>query len=322
MTRDRIAYDAVWGGRRFTLVDTGGWEPDARGLQAMVSAQAERAVATADVVLFVVDGRTGATETDLVVARTLRRSGRPVVLAATKIDDDRARVRRRRAVVARARRAACGERAARPGERRPARRRAGRAARRAGGRGRRGRPAPGRADRPPERRQVQPAQPAHPRGARRRRLGRRHDDRPGRQPGRARRRDLALRRHGGTAPPGQPGERDGVLREPAHRGRDRGCRGRRRPARRVRDDQRAGPARRRRRRRGRPGARPRAQQVGPARRGPPAATGTRDRPRLRPRRVGAARSTSRRRPAAPSRNSPATCAPASRRGTSASRPAG
>jgi GTP-binding protein len=89
VTRDRIAYDAIWGGRRFTLVDTGGWEPDARGLQARVSAQAQRAVATADVVLFVVDGRTGATETDLVVARTLRRAKRPVVLAATKIDDER-----------------------------------------------------------------------------------------------------------------------------------------------------------------------------------------------------------------------------------------
>jgi GTP-binding protein len=89
VTRDRIAYDAVWGGRRFTLVDTGGWEPDARGLQAMVSAQAERAVATADLVLFVVDGHVGATETDLVVARTLRRGGRPVVLAVTKVDDDR-----------------------------------------------------------------------------------------------------------------------------------------------------------------------------------------------------------------------------------------
>src|SRR6478672_3962352 len=89
VTRDRIAYDAVWGGRRFTLVDTGGWEPDARGLQAMVSAQAERAVATADVVLFVVDGRTGATGTDLVVTRTLRKANRPVVLAVTKIDDER-----------------------------------------------------------------------------------------------------------------------------------------------------------------------------------------------------------------------------------------
>src|SRR5580765_4860406 len=84
VTRDRIAYDALWNGRRFTLVDTGGWEPDARGLQAMVSAQAERAVATADLVLFVVDGRTGATETDLTVSRTLRKSKRPVILAVTK----------------------------------------------------------------------------------------------------------------------------------------------------------------------------------------------------------------------------------------------
>jgi GTP-binding protein len=89
VTRDRVAYDALWNGKRFTLVDTGGWEPDAKGLSAMVSAQAERAVATADVVLFVVDGRTGATETDLVVARTLRRSKRPVVLAVTKVDDER-----------------------------------------------------------------------------------------------------------------------------------------------------------------------------------------------------------------------------------------
>jgi GTP-binding protein len=89
VTRDRVAYDAMWNGRRFTLVDTGGWEPDARGLQAMVSAQAERAAATADLVLFVVDGRTGATETDLVVARTLRRAKRPVVLAVTKVDDER-----------------------------------------------------------------------------------------------------------------------------------------------------------------------------------------------------------------------------------------
>jgi GTPase len=90
VTRDRIAYDATWAGRRFTLVDTGGWEPDARGLRAMVSAQAERAVATADLVVFVVDSRTGATDTDVTVARTLRRGGRPVVLAVTKVDDDRA----------------------------------------------------------------------------------------------------------------------------------------------------------------------------------------------------------------------------------------
>jgi len=89
VTRDRVAYDAIWAGRRFTLVDTGGWEPDAQGLQATVSAQAQRAVQTADLVLFVVDGQTGATETDLTVARTLRRAKRPVLLAVTKVDDER-----------------------------------------------------------------------------------------------------------------------------------------------------------------------------------------------------------------------------------------
>jgi GTPase len=89
VTRDRVAYDAMWAGRRFTLIDTGGWEPDARGMQARVSEQAQRAVATADLVLYVVDGRTGATQTDLVVARTLRRSDRPVLLVVTKIDDER-----------------------------------------------------------------------------------------------------------------------------------------------------------------------------------------------------------------------------------------
>jgi GTP-binding protein len=89
VTRDWIAYDALWAGRQFTLVDTGGWEPDAQGLQARVSAQAEQAAASADLVLFVVDGTTGATDTDLIVARTLRRSPRPVLLVVTKIDDER-----------------------------------------------------------------------------------------------------------------------------------------------------------------------------------------------------------------------------------------
>jgi GTP-binding protein len=89
VTRDRIAYDAIWAGRPFTLVDTGGWEPDAQGLQARVSEQAQRAVDTADVVVFVLDGRTGATATDLLVGRTLRRGDAPVVLAVTKVDDER-----------------------------------------------------------------------------------------------------------------------------------------------------------------------------------------------------------------------------------------
>jgi GTP-binding protein len=89
VTRDRVAYDALWNGRRFTLVDTGGWEPDATGLQAAVAAQADLAMQTADAVLLVVDASVGATSTDEAVARVLRRSDRPVLLAATKVDDDR-----------------------------------------------------------------------------------------------------------------------------------------------------------------------------------------------------------------------------------------
>ncbi|MGD9991274.1 ribosome biogenesis GTPase Der [Pseudonocardia sp.] len=89
VTRDRIAYDALWNGRRFTLVDTGGWEPGATGLQAAVAAQAELAMRTADAVMLVVDASVGATATDEAVARVLRRSDRPVLLCATKVDDDR-----------------------------------------------------------------------------------------------------------------------------------------------------------------------------------------------------------------------------------------
>src|SRR6185295_18479584 len=84
VTRDRVAYDAYWGGRRFTLVDTGGWEPDATGLQAAVAEQAALAIQTADAVLLVVDASVGATAPDEAVARVLRRSDRPVMLAATK----------------------------------------------------------------------------------------------------------------------------------------------------------------------------------------------------------------------------------------------
>jgi GTP-binding protein len=89
VTRDRIAYDAMWRGRRFTVVDTGGWELDAAGLQARVSEQAARAALAADAVLLVVDAVVGPTETDLAVARVLQRGGKPVVLAANKVDGER-----------------------------------------------------------------------------------------------------------------------------------------------------------------------------------------------------------------------------------------
>jgi GTPase len=87
VTRDRVAYDADWRGRRFTLVDTGGWDPDARGFMARVAAQAELAVAAADAVLFVVDVTVGATDVDEAVVRILRRAEKPVVLVANKADD-------------------------------------------------------------------------------------------------------------------------------------------------------------------------------------------------------------------------------------------
>jgi GTP-binding protein len=89
VTRDRVAYDANWRGRTFTVVDTGGWEARAQGLSAQVAEQAKIAVDLADAVLFVVDARVGATDEDEAVANVLRRSGKPVVLAANKVDDAR-----------------------------------------------------------------------------------------------------------------------------------------------------------------------------------------------------------------------------------------
>jgi GTP-binding protein len=89
VTRDRVAYDASWAGRRFTVLDTGGWEPDAKGLAARVAGQAELAVAAADAVLLVVDATVGPTDTDAAMVRVLRKAGKPVVLAANKVDAQR-----------------------------------------------------------------------------------------------------------------------------------------------------------------------------------------------------------------------------------------
>ena len=90
VTRDRVAYDAEWAGRRFTVVDTGGWEVDATGIHLRVAEQAEVAIQLCDAVMFVVDATVGATDTDEAVVKLLRRSGRPVVLVANKVDDIRA----------------------------------------------------------------------------------------------------------------------------------------------------------------------------------------------------------------------------------------
>ena len=72
MTRDRVSYDANWSGRAFTVVDTGGWDPDARGLAERIKAQAEVAVSLADAVLFVVDATVGITDADEAVVKILR----------------------------------------------------------------------------------------------------------------------------------------------------------------------------------------------------------------------------------------------------------
>ena len=89
VTRDRVSYDATWNGRAFTVVDTGGWDPDARGLAESIRAQAEIAVTLADAVLFVVDATVGITDADEAVVKILRASKKPVVVGANKVDDQR-----------------------------------------------------------------------------------------------------------------------------------------------------------------------------------------------------------------------------------------
>jgi GTP-binding protein len=89
VTRDRRRWEVEWSGHRFTIVDTGGLEPGQKGLEADVAAQARVAIASADLILLVVDVSAGPIEDDLVLASSLRRSGKPVVVAANKVDDPR-----------------------------------------------------------------------------------------------------------------------------------------------------------------------------------------------------------------------------------------
>lgn len=89
VTRDRVELEATWRGRSFRLVDTGGYREGARGIEALVTAQAERAAEAADVVLLVVDARTGPLEEDQRLARRLRRVPVPVLVVVNKVDTDR-----------------------------------------------------------------------------------------------------------------------------------------------------------------------------------------------------------------------------------------
>jgi GTP-binding protein len=89
VTRDRVTYEAEWSGREFLLVDTGGWESDATGFAGQIAAQAEIAISQADAVILVVDAMVGTTDSDEAVIRVIRRAGKPVILAANKVDDAR-----------------------------------------------------------------------------------------------------------------------------------------------------------------------------------------------------------------------------------------
>ena len=88
VTRDRIYAEAEWLNYKFTLIDTGGLEPESDDvILKQIYAQAEIAMETADVILFVVDVKTGVTDTDMQVANILRKTKKPIVLAVNKVDD-------------------------------------------------------------------------------------------------------------------------------------------------------------------------------------------------------------------------------------------
>jgi GTP-binding protein len=88
VTRDRIEVPVTWRGREFTVIDTGGFAARAGGIEALVSAQAERAAATADVILLVGDAQTGIQEEDLSLARRLRKASIPVLVTVNKVDSE------------------------------------------------------------------------------------------------------------------------------------------------------------------------------------------------------------------------------------------
>ena len=88
VTRDRIYADVTWLNYQFTLIDTGGIEPDSGDLLlSHMRGQAEIAMETADVIIFLTDVRQGLVDADYQVADMLRRSGKPIVLAVNKVDN-------------------------------------------------------------------------------------------------------------------------------------------------------------------------------------------------------------------------------------------
>lgn len=89
VTRDRVSYEAEWNGRSFFVVDTGGWEPTAEGIALKISEAAESAIVDADLVLFVVDAQVGQQSDDDAFISVLRKSRKPVMLIANKVDSEK-----------------------------------------------------------------------------------------------------------------------------------------------------------------------------------------------------------------------------------------
>ena len=89
VTRDRVQYECEWGGRRFIVMDTGGWESKPDGISIAVSAGAEIAMEQSDVLCFVVDAQIGALDEDDVLVQELRKAKKPIILIANKVDSER-----------------------------------------------------------------------------------------------------------------------------------------------------------------------------------------------------------------------------------------
>lgn len=87
VTRDRVKYEAEWNGRRFFLIDTGGWDVKPEGISEKITAGAEAAIKEADLVMFVVDAQVGALDEDQSLVDLLRKSGKKVILVGNKIDN-------------------------------------------------------------------------------------------------------------------------------------------------------------------------------------------------------------------------------------------
>ena len=88
VTRDRVQYECEWGGRRFIIMDTGGWESKPDGISVQVSASAELAMQEADVLCFVVDAQVGALDEDDILVQELRKAKKSTLLVANKVDGD------------------------------------------------------------------------------------------------------------------------------------------------------------------------------------------------------------------------------------------